>query len=82
MVQKIFADITASITDLKKSPMNTVEAADGEAVAILNHNVPAFYCVPADMYKRMVELIEDAELNTLADAREDGPFVEVDLSDL
>ncbi len=82
MTHAIFADMTASVTDLKKNPMGTVAAGDGAPVAILNRNEPAFYCVPAAEYQAMVERLEDAELNAIADERKDGPFVAVDLSDL
>ncbi|BCU64839.1 hypothetical protein ACBO_16300 [Acinetobacter bouvetii] len=42
----------ASVSDLKKNPMEVVNNGFGEAVAILNCNNPAFYCVPEDMYER------------------------------
>lgn len=82
MAHSILAGTTASVTELKRDPMGTAQAGDGAAVAILNRNEPAFYCVPAAEYAAMLERIEDAELNALADAREGGPFVPVDLSDL
>lgn len=82
MTHAIFAHMTASVTDLKKNPMGTVAAGGGASVAILNRNEPAFYCVPAAEYQAMVERLEDADLNTLADARANGPFVKVALSDL
>lgn len=82
MTHAIFADMTASVTDLKKNPMGTVAAGQGRTVAILNRNEPAFYCVPADEYQAMVEMLEDMELNAIADAREDGPFVAVNLDEL
>jgi antitoxin StbD len=36
-------------------------------VAILTRNNPAFYCVPADMYERLMDLIEDKKLLKLAE---------------
>ena len=82
MPHTLHSTTTASITDLKKNPMGTVAAGDGAAVAILNRNEPAFYCVPADEYAAMMERLEDADLNALADSRADGPFVQVELDDL
>ncbi len=82
MTHAIFADMTASVTDLKKNPMGTVAAGEGRTVAILNRNEPAFYCVPAEEYQAMVEMLEDMELNAIADAREGGPFVAVTLDEL
>ena len=55
MTYQILSEIAASISDLKKNPMGTVAAGEGFTVAILNHNVPAFYCVPADVYESMME---------------------------
>jgi len=65
----IMADTAASVSELKKNPMGTVAAGAGFAVAILNHNEPAFYCVPAKTWEALIERLEDLELNALADAR-------------
>ncbi|MBC3253787.1 type II toxin-antitoxin system Phd/YefM family antitoxin [Serratia sp. JSRIV001] len=83
MAFQILTTIAASITDLKKNPMGTVADGEGEAVAILNRNEPAFYCVPPELYAYYRELAEDAELNRIADERmEDAEFVSVNLNDL
>ena len=82
MVSQVLTEFIASVTELKKNPMGTVASGGGAPVAVLNRNAPALYCVPADLYCQMLEALEDAELNALADARDDGPFVNVDLSDL
>ena len=42
MANEILTRYVASITDLKKSPVETVQQAHGEALAILNRNKPAF----------------------------------------
>ncbi|HEY3986540.1 type II toxin-antitoxin system Phd/YefM family antitoxin [Cedecea sp.] len=83
MTYHILTIAAASITDLKKNPMGTVADADGEAVAILNRNEPAFYCVPPELYAYYQELAEDAALNHIADERlKNGEFVDVDINDL
>ena len=82
MPHALHARTTASITELKRNPMGTVAAGAGEAVAILNRNAPAFYCVPAEEYEAMMEVLEDMELNRIADERADGPFVPVSLDEL
>lgn len=69
MPHAVLTDITASVTELRRNPMETLAAGEGEAVAILNRNEPAFYCVPADIYEEMIEIVEDMELNRIADAR-------------
>ena len=84
MANVILAETTASISELKKNPMGTVAAGEGFPVAILNHNEPAFYCVPAKAYEALMDKLEDMELNAIADARlKDGkPLVRVKLDDL
>ena len=82
MTQLIHARMTASITELKKSPMDTVLAGKGEAVAILNRNTPAFYCIPAELYETMMETLEDLELNKIADARANQKRIRVDINEL
>ena len=82
MPHQILATTTASVTELKKNPMGTVAAGEGFAVAILNHNEPAFYCVPAKTYKQMLERLEDLELNAIADAREGQTIHKVRLDEL
>lgn len=42
----------SSISELKANPMKVLEDAGGEAVTILNHNKPVFYCVPVEEYKQ------------------------------
>ncbi len=82
MTQLIYARMTASITELKKSPMDTILAGQGEAVAILNRNTPAFYCIPAELYESMLEQLDDIELNKIADARSNQKRIRVNLDDL
>ena len=82
MASRILADVTASVTDLQKDPMGTAASGNGAAVAILNRNALAFYCVPAGEYHAMADRLEDIELNALAKARSGGPFVEVGLGEL
>lgn len=82
MTYPVLADIAASVSELKRNPMATVAAGDGAAIAILNRNEPAFYCVPAATYAAMLERLEDIELNAIADARKNEPVVKVKLSEL
>ena len=65
----ILTNTEASITDLKRDPMGTIRSAEGETIAILNRNEPAFYCVPPAVYAYLMELAEDAELGRLVDER-------------
>lgn len=83
MTYQILTNTVASITDLKRNPMGTVAEAEGNAVAILNRNEPAFYCVPPDLYAYFQELAEDEVLNRIADERMEKPeFVSITLDEL
>lgn len=82
MTYVVLAETAASVSELKKNPMGTVAAGEGSAVAILNRNEPAFYCVPAKAYEALMERLEDAELNAIADARRGQAVIKVTLDDL
>lgn len=82
MADTIFAATTASVSELKRNPMNTVALGEGFPVAILNRNAPAFYCVPAKAYESLLERLEDLELNSIADARQGQAFHKVSLNEL
>lgn len=83
MTYQILTNIAASITDLKRNPMGIVAEGEGGAVAILNRNEPAFYCVPPELYAYYRDLAEDAQLNAVADERMKQPdIVRVNLDDL
>ena len=82
MAYALLAQTAASVSELKKNPMGTVAAGDGFAVAILNRNEPAFYCIPAKAYEALLERLGDAELNAIADARRDQAVIKITLDDL
>ena len=82
MIKQIFSRYVASISDLKKNPMETVGNANGEPVAILNRNTPAFYCVPARLYEKMLDILEDQDLVKLAIERENDHVVKVSIDEL
>lgn len=78
----VLAEVTASVSELKRNPMATVAAGDGFPVAILNRNEPAFYCVPARAFEAMMDRLEDIELNAVADARSGEKRIGVTLDEL
>jgi len=82
MAHSIFSTVTASITELKRNPMGTVAEGEGFAVAILNRNEPAFYCIPAATYEAILDRLEDAELNNIADQRKDQTEIKVTVDEL
>lgn len=66
----VLSPYSASISELKKNPSQLIEQAGGETVAILNHNKPTAYLVPAETYEWINNLIEDQELRTIIEQRE------------
>lgn len=81
-MQRVEAQIAVSVSDLKKSPTAIMAKADGEAVAVLNHNRVMAYMVPADAYEAMVEQLDDLALAKIALARANEVPVRVNLDDL
>ncbi|BDF94873.1 MULTISPECIES: type II toxin-antitoxin system Phd/YefM family antitoxin [Pseudoalteromonas] len=83
-MRQILADCSASISELKKNPTALLNEADGSAIAILNHNKPAAYLVPAQTYEFLMELIDDIELAKIVESRRAdlSEAVEVNIDDL
>ena len=81
-MESILADASVSITELKRNPSAVIEAADGESVAVLVHNKPSAYLVPADTYKRLLDRLEDLELAELVRARAKERRIKVKLDEL
>ncbi len=79
---EILADSCVSVTELKKNPMAAVESGNGFPVVVLNHNKPAFYCVPAEAYEILMDKLEDQELNKIADSRQGQKEVKVSIDEL
>lgn len=81
-MQNIFADVTVSVSELKKNPTAVMADAQGKPVAALNHNRVMGYMVPAELYEAMMERLEDIELVALVKARAGEKGIPVELDDL
>lgn len=81
-MQRVEAAVSASISELKKSPSSIIASAENEAVAILNHNRVVAYMVPADIYETMLDRIDDIALVEIAKARAQERGVAVSIDDL
>ena len=83
-MKQVLSSCSASISELKKNPTALLNEAEGSPVAILNHNIPAAYLVPAETYEWLMDKLEDAELTQiiLDRAHEKENAVEVDLDAL
>ncbi|MCX7068268.1 MAG: type II toxin-antitoxin system prevent-host-death family antitoxin [Methylococcales bacterium] len=83
-MQQILAPFSATISELKKNPTALLNQAQGEAIAIINHNLPTAYLVPADVYEQLLETLENYELGQIVKERqaEKHLAIEVSLDDL
>ena len=79
-MEPIFANYTASISELKKNPSALLQEADGNPITILNHNKPTAYLVPADTYEALLEQIEDNELFEIVKSRQSERSMAVEVS--
>jgi antitoxin StbD len=84
MLESIYANKTTSITEFKKNPQSLIDAAHGEAIALLNRNKTAAYIVPPEVYERLLEMSEDLELGRFYEERkhEKTNAIEVLIDDL
>ncbi len=78
----IYSNKTVSVTELKRNFAEIIQQADDSPIAILNHNRPEAYLVPAAHYERLMAYLEDLEDAKLVQERTGGPFVEVTLDEL
>lgn len=83
-MQQILAPLSVSISELKRNPSSLLAQAEGAAIAVLNHNKPAAYLIPADTFEAMMEMLEDYELAQLVEQRrgDKDKAVTVELDDL
>ncbi len=81
-MDRILASASVSISDLKKNPSRVIHDAEGAPVAILNHNKPSAYLVPAATFEAVMEQLEDYELTKLVEERAEEVSIKVDLDEL
>lgn len=81
-METILTNASVSITELKRNPSAVIEAAGGESVAVLVHNKPSAYLVPAAAYESLLERLEDLELAEMVRARAKERRIKVKLDDL
>ena len=83
-MESVLAGCSASISELKKNPSALIEQSDGEPIAILNHNRPTAYLIPAETYEALLDKIEDYQLGLMVMERQHEKIsaVEVTLDEL
>lgn len=78
----VLSHFAVSVTELKRNYAGILKEADDAPIAVLNHNRPEAYLLPAGHYERLMAHLEDLEDAKLVRERSDGPFVEVDIDAL
>ena len=78
----ILSHMTVSVTELKRNYAGILKEADECPVAVLNHNRPEAYLLPAAHYERLMAYLEDLEDAKVVRERAAGPFVEVNPDEL
>ena len=83
-MEAVLANCSASISELKKNPSALIDGSDGEPIAILNHNKPTAYLIPAATYQQIIDRLEDYELGLIVKEREfeKTQAIEVDIDEL
>lgn len=83
-MESVLASCSASISELKKNPSALIEQSDGEPIAILNHNKPTAYLIPAKTYEELIEKVEDYQLGLIISERQNEKIsaVEVNIDEL
>ena len=80
-MEAIYANTSVSVTELKRNPSAVIDAAEGAAVAILNHNKPTAYLIPAKAFEALMDRLEDIELAEIVRQRRGQKRVRVKLED-
>jgi antitoxin StbD len=82
IMEAILADQSVGISELKLNPNAVIEAAHGQAVAILNRNKPVAYLIPADAWEAILDRLDDIKLVQIVKEREGQAAVKVNIDDL
>ncbi len=80
-MQAVLSDYAVSVTELKRNYANIINEAVG-AVAVLNHNKPEAYLIPARDYERLMEYLEDLQDAQMIRERVHETAIKVDFNDL
>lgn len=80
-MQAVLSDYAVSVTELKRNYASIISEAVG-AVAVLNHNKPEAYLIPARDYERLMDYLEDLQDAQTICERAHEKAVKVNLDDL
>lgn len=60
-MQTIYASHAASISELKRNPSQLISQAEGEPIAILNHNIATAYLIPASTFEKILDELDELD---------------------
>ena len=81
-MEAIHADMSVSVTELKRNFANVLATAQNAPIAVFNHNKPEAYLLSAKYYEKLLEMLEDVQDRHIVEERKNGPFVEVSIDEL
>nr|WP_080657893.1 type II toxin-antitoxin system prevent-host-death family antitoxin [Kingella kingae] len=81
IMQAVLADYAVSVAELKRNYASIIDEATG-AVAVLNHNKPEAYLIPAQHYEQLMDYLEDLQDAQIIQERINSPSREVSLDEL
>lgn len=81
-MQTLHADTAVSLAELQQDPLAVLEHAEGEPVAILADNRAAAYLLPADLYERLLDALDDMALAETIRQRQGQERIKVKLDEL
>jgi antitoxin StbD len=58
MSYKIFADVVATLAELRTNPKDIIESSQGMPLAVMENNEPVFYCIPVQAWEDLVQIFE------------------------
>ena len=76
-VVPILADVSVSISDLKRNPTAVIEAARKQQVAILNRGRAVAYVISPEVWDSVVDMIEDHEDERIVGERLANPGLRI-----
>lgn len=79
-MKAVLANCSASISELKRNPTALIDQADGEPIAILNHNKPTAYLIPAETYEALLDSIEDYQLRIIVRERQNEKISAIEVA--
>jgi antitoxin StbD len=79
-MESVLASCSVSISELKKNPSALIEQSGGEPIAILNHNKPTAYLLPAKTYEALLEKIENFQIGVIVNERQHEKASAVELT--